>query len=162
VSSRYGSLALLLLIVIAASAIAGAFTGGEWYYVKLVKPSWTAPAWLFGFLGAIASVSLAVSAWTVWLTGHADRRAALGWWLLLLALGVSWSALFFGLNRPGWSWALLSVSLGVAGWTFVLFRRVSEQAAWLLGPWLAWAVYLWSFNLSSWSLSGGILGRLLA
>lgn len=161
-SSRYGSLAVMLLIVIAASAIAGSFTGGEWYYVKLVKPSWTAPAWLFGLIGAIAFASLAVSAWAVWQTGHASRRTALGWGLLLLVLAVSWSALFFGLHRPGWSWALWSLSLGAAGWTFIVFRGVSEQAAWLLGPWLAWAVYLWCFNLASWSMSGGIFGRFLA
>jgi len=162
VSSRYGSLAVVLVLVIAASALSASFGAGEWYYLKLVKPSWTPPAWLFGILGALAFTFLALSAWSIWQTGHSARRNALTWWLLLLALAVSWSALFFGLNRTGWAWALATLAMAAAVRCFICFRRISELAGWLLTPWLAWAAFLWCFNLATWSLSGGILGRLLA
>jgi len=162
VYSRYGPLLVILVLVTAASALAGSFSADDWYYVKLVKPSWTPPAWLFALAGAVAYAFLALSAWAIWQTGHAARRVTLGWWLLLLVLAVAWSALFFGFNRPGWAWSLWSVALAAAVFCFLSFRRISEQAAWLFSPWLAWAAFLWCFNLVSWSLSGGILGRLLA
>jgi len=161
VNSSYRSLAVVLLLVVAASALAASFGAGEWYYARLVKPSWTPPAWLFGFLGALAFTFLALSAWSIWQTGHSERKSVLTWWLLLLALAVCWSALFFGLNRTGWAWVLATLALAAAVWCFILFRRISEQASWLLAPWLAWAAFVWCFNLASWSLSGGILGRLL-
>jgi tryptophan-rich sensory protein len=159
--ARYGSLAVLLLVVVAAAYLAGSFEAGEWYYQKLSKPSWTPPGAVLGIGWALAWLTLALAAWQVWRSGHYARLAALAWWLLLLGLTVGWSALFFGLNRIGWAWLELGVALAVALFCIRAFLPLSRQAAYLMLPGLLWLLFTWVLNLVQWTLNGGPLGRLV-
>jgi translocator protein len=159
--ARYGSLAVLLLLVVAAAYLAGSFEAGEWYYQKLSKPSWTPPGAVLGGGWALAWLTLALAAWQLWQSGHYARLGALAWWLLLLALTVGWSILFFGLNRVGWAWLELGLALTVALLCIRAFHPLSRQAAWLLLPGLSWLGFIWVLNLVLWSINGGPLGRFL-
>jgi translocator protein len=159
--ARYGSLAVLLLLVVAAAYLAGSFEAGEWYYQKLSKPSWTPPGAVLGGGWALAWLTLALAAWQLWQSGHYARLGALAWWLLLLALTVGWSILFFGLNRIGWAWLELGLALTVALLCIRAFHPLSRQAAWLLLPGLSWLGFIWVLNLVLWSINGGPLGRFL-
>jgi tryptophan-rich sensory protein len=159
--ARYASLAVLLLLVVAAAYLAGSFEAGEWYYQKLSKPSWTPPGAVLGGGWALAWLTLALAAWQLWQSGHYARLGALAWWLLLLALTVGWSILFFGLNRIGWAWLELGLALAVALLCIRAFHPLSRQAAWLLLPGLAWLGFIWVLNLVMWSINGGPLGRFL-
>jgi translocator protein len=159
--ARYGSLAVLLLLVVAAAYLAGSFEAGEWYYQKLSKPSWTPPGAVLGGGWALAWLTLALAAWQLWQSGHYARLGALAWWLLLLALTVGWSILFFGLNRVGWAWLELGLALAVALLCIRAFHPLSRQAAWLLLPGLSWLGFIWVLNLVLWSINGGPLGRFL-
>lgn len=156
-TARYGSLAALLVLVVAASIIAGSFEAGEWYYQKLSKPIWTPPVALWVAAWAAAWLLLAVAAWQLWLTGHFSRLPALAWWLLLLLLIVAWSGLFFGLHRIGWAWLELTATLGVGVLCYRAFRRLSRVAARLLLPVLLWLLFTWALNLVLWSTNGGPL-----
>lgn len=160
--SRYGSLAVLLLLVVAAAYAASGFEAGAWYYQKLSRPSWTAPGWLFGAASAVLYVLAALAAWQVWLSGHSARLGALAWWVLLLALNVGWSALFFGMHRIGWAWLLPAAAMAAAVMCIRAFRPLAGQSAYLMVPWLLWVTYLWLLNFVMWSLNGGPLGPLLA
>ena len=104
--ARYGSLAVVLILVVAASWLAGGFDAGEWYYHDLGKPAWTPAPWMIAVAWALVYVFTALAAWLVWLSGHFSRLGALAWWAMLLVLNVAWSGLFFGLHRIG---------LGLAG-----------------------------------------------
>ena len=159
--ARYGSLAVLLLLVVAAAYFAGSFEAGEWYYQKLNKPAWTPPGAVLGAGWALTWLTLALAAWQVWRSGRYARLGALAWWLLLLALTVGWSALFFGLNRIGWAWLDLGAALAVTLLCIRAFLPLSRQAAYLMLPALMWLLFTWVLNLVTWTINGGPLERLL-
>jgi benzodiazapine receptor len=159
--ARYGSLAVLLLLVVTASFLAGSFEAGEWYYQKLTRPAWTPPGGFIGVAWAALYLLMALAAWQVWLSGHPARLGALTWWLVLLALLVGWSALFFGLNRIGWAWLELGVTIGIAVFCIRAFYPLSRQGAFLMVPTLMWLLFTWVLNLSMWTMNGGLFGRLI-
>jgi len=157
--ARYGSLTLILLLVVTAAWLGGGFAAGEWYYVDLTRPAWTPPGWAMGVAWAVVYLLLALAAWQVWLSAHYARLAALAWWALLLVLNVAWSAVFFGLHRIGWSPLVLLAAAGVAVLCMRAFRPLAPQAAWLILPYLAWVLFLCALNLTMWTLNGGPLAR---
>jgi benzodiazapine receptor len=159
--ARYLSLAVFLLLVVTASFIGSGFEAGEWYHFILKQPSWAPPYWLIGPLWALVYVMMALAAWVVWLTGHYSRIGALLWWGLILVLNSGWSALFFGLHRPGWALPVLGLAIGIAVFCIRVFGRLSRQAALLMLPYLLWVIFLALYNLSLWTLNGGFLERFL-
>ena len=161
-TARYLSLAAFLVLVLAAAYLAGSFEAGEWYYQKLSKPWWTPPGVLWGVAWAMAYVLLAAAAWQLWLTDHYARLGALLWWLLLLALTVAWSSLFYGLHRVGWAWLELTATLGVAVLCYRAFLPLSTTAARLLLPVLLWLLFTWLLNFVLWSVNGGPLAWVFA
>lgn len=159
--TRNISLAVFLVLVTAAFALGSSFEAGEWYYLKVVGPSWTPPGWLFGPVWAVFYVLMAMAAWETWESGHTDRLKAMIWWGLLLVLLPGWSALFFGMHRPGWAWAELSIALAVAVLCMSTFFRISRQGAYLLAPCLAWLLFFWALQFLTWNMSGGPIDRYL-
>ena len=159
--ARYSSLALFLLLVITASFIGSGFEAGEWYHFVAEQPAWTPPYWLIGPLWAIVYAMMALAAWNVWLTGHYSRVGALAWWGLLLVLNMGWSALFFGLHRPGWALPVAGLAMGVAVFCIRAFSRLSRPAALLMVPYLLLATFIALYDLSVWTLNGGLLNRFL-
>jgi tryptophan-rich sensory protein len=156
-TARYASLAALLVAVVAASLIAGSYEAGEWYYRDLNRPDWTPSSFVWGIGWSLSYLFLAVAAWQLWLSGHYARLTALAWWLLLLALVVAWSLLFFGLNRVGWAWMELTAALGVFGFCYRAFRPLSAPAARTLLPAAVWLLFIWALNFVLWSTNGGPL-----
>jgi benzodiazapine receptor len=159
---RYVSLAGFLLLVVAASFIGAGFEAGEWYHVTMSQPSWTPPHWLFGPIWALVYVFMALAAWKVWLTGHYSRLSTLAWWGLLLVLNITWSALFFGLHRPGWALPLLGLTIGIAIFCTRAFGRLSREATFLMVPYLVWIVFILVFNFAVWTTNGGFLQNLMS
>lgn len=157
--ARYSSLAVFLLLVVLAAVAGASFEAGEWYFHALQKPSWAPPPWLFGPAWAIVYLFAALAAWQVWVTEHYDRFKTLSWWLALLVLNVAWSFLYFGLHRPGWAWLALCMTAVAAILCVRSFSRLSTQAAGLMIPYLLWILFCWALNLATWTLSGGILGK---
>ena len=159
--ARYLSLLVFLLLVITASFIGSGFEAGEWYHSVVNQPSWAPPAWLFGPAWAIVYVLMALAAWNVWLTGHYSRLGALAWWILLLVLNVTWSVLFFGLERTGWALPVLGLAIGIAVFCIKTFSPLSRQAVFLMLPYVFWASFIWVLNLAIWTLNRGFLGRFI-
>ena len=159
--TRYFPLLVLLLLVVTASFVSTSFEAGEWFHVTMDQPAMTPPYWLFGPVWALVYVFMALAAWNVWLTGRDSRNGALVWWILLLVLSIAWSALFFGLNRPGWAMPVLGLTLGVAVLCLRAFSLVSRQAAYLMLPYLCWVAYLLVLNLAIWTRNGGFLQGML-
>jgi tryptophan-rich sensory protein len=159
--ARYGSLAVVLILVVAASWLAGGFDAGEWYYHDLGKPAWTPAPWMIAIAWALVYVFTALAAWLVWLSGHFSRLGALAWWAMLLVLNVAWSGLFFGLHRIGWAWLELGITLGVGILCLRAFLPLSRQAGYLMTPYLAWIAFLWVLNGAMWTINGGFFSRFL-
>jgi len=157
--SRYVSLAVFLLLVVAASLAGSSFEAGEWYYVTMKRPPMAPPGWFYAVTWAVVYVLMALAAWRVWLTQQPARAAALAWWMVLLLLNTGWSMLFFGLNRTGWALPLIVLATGAGVLCVRAFSRVSGQATWLMAPYMAWILFILVFNLAVWTINGGALAR---
>lgn len=131
-------------LVFLASLTGALFRPGEWYK-QLSKPSWTPPDWLFPVAWGLLYVLMAYAAWRVW--ADAGLGLAIGLWGVQLVLNAGWSAVFFGLKRPGLAFIeLAALWLAVAG-TIGAFAEIDPLAAWLLFPYLAWVTFAAVLNL---------------
>ena len=152
--SVHGILTLLPFIAICfCVSLSGAFfRPGEWYE-RLAKPSWNPPNWLFPPAWSVLYVCIAVAGWLVWRTGNPGSELALGVYGVQLLFNAAWSAVFFGMRRLDWAFGeLVMLWLSIAA-TITAFAPVSEAAAWLLAPYLAWVTFAGALNLSVWRLN---------
>ena len=135
-----------------AAAIGSAFTAGaiDTWYVTLDKPFFSPPNWVFGPVWTLLYLMMGISLYLVWITkiDKKTKRQAITFFFIQLGFNALWSILFFGLKSP--SAALLGI---IVLWiaiclTFRNFLRVSNLAAWLLIPYLAWVSFATILNLS--------------
>lgn len=138
------TIAPFLGLVFLASLTGAMFRPGEWYR-QLDKPSWTPPDWLFPVAWGLLYVLMAYAAWRVWAV--AGLGPAMVLWGLQLALNAGWSAVFFGLKKPGLAFVeLAALWLALAG-TIGAFAEYDVIAAWLLAPYLIWVSFAAVLNL---------------
>ncbi len=151
--TEIGHLALAIAICFGAAAIGAQFTPGAWY-ASLQKPTWNPPNWIFGPVWTALYLMMAVSAWLVWRRlGWKVGREPLMLFGVQLILNAAWSWLFFGEHRP--DLALIDITalwLAIVA-TIWIFRTVSQIAAWLLVPYLAWVTFATLLNLALWRLN---------
>lgn len=149
-------LVVLVLICLGAGAIGSWFTTPalDSWYASLRKPAWNPPNWVFGPVWSALYLLMATAAWLVWRVGGIRARGgAMGLFAVQLILNVAWSALFFGLQRPGAAFGGI-VALWIAiVLTVVAFARTSRTSAWLMIPYLAWVTFAGALNLAIWWLN---------
>lgn len=147
------SLIVFLIVTGAAAATGALFMPGEWYRT-LAKPSWTPPDWLFGPAWTVLYVMIAVAGWLVW------RETGLGVviaiWVVQLVLNAAWSWVMFGLHRID----LALIDAGLMLISIVAFMLaawpVSQTAALLFVPYLAWVSFATALNFAILRLNGGV------
>ncbi|HWM49560.1 MAG TPA: TspO/MBR family protein [Xanthobacteraceae bacterium] len=147
--TRWAALIVLLAIVAAVSVLGSAVTVPKipGWYASLNKPAFNPPAWVFGPVWTALYVMMAVAAWRVWLQpAIPERRTALAWFALQLALNAAWSQVFFGLERPGWALAVIVALVVAVAVTLWRFFRLDRLAGWLLAPYLAWLLFATVLN----------------
>lgn len=131
-------------LVFLASITGGVFRPGQWYK-DLAKPSWTPPDWLFPLAWGLLYVAMAYAAWRIW--DLAGFGPALIIWGVQLVLNAGWSAVFFGMRKPGLALAeLCALWLAVAA-NIYAFVQIDEIAAWLLAPYIIWVSFAAVLNL---------------
>lgn len=128
---------------------------GPWYQ-GLAKPDWTPPDGLFPIVWTIVFALITVSGITAWRA--APDRAAAQWVVSLFALNaflnISWSLLFFRLQRPDWAmFELVLLWLSIA-LLIVFCGRFSKLASLLLVPYLIWVTVAGALNWSVVQLNG--------
>lgn len=126
---------------------------GGWY-ATLAQPAWSPPNWVFGPVWSLLYLAMAIAAWLVWRrVGFPRAASALNLFAIQLVLNVCWSAIFFGLHRPGLAFAeILLLGLAILA-TMVAFRSLSRAAAWLMAPYLLWVAFAAVLNFSIWRLN---------
>lgn len=138
--ANYFILYVATLLFFAVGAIT---TLGLGWYQALVLPAWTPSTTLVAVIWCALFALAALSAIKVW--DKIPRGAGINALITLYAgnalLVLLWNYLFFGLHEifPAFLAALL-VSLSV----LILVAsasRISRAAAWLLAPYLAWALF---------------------
>ncbi len=125
------------------------------WYSTLVKPPWTPPAAWFGPIWIVLYALIGTALGLVWARGFETPRVkrALAWFLAQLALGVAWSAVFFGMRSPGWGYGvIIALWLSVAA-TLWLFSKISRPAGLLLVPYFAWITFASALNFAILSLN---------
>lgn len=120
---------------------------GPWYQA-LAKPDWNPPDLVFPMGWTVIYALITVAGITAWRA--APTSAAAEWVLGLFALNgflnISWSLIFFRLQRPDWAFyevTLLWLSILV----IILYcGRFSKTAGLLLVPYLGWVTFAGALN----------------
>lgn len=143
----------LLGFFAAVALVAGSgilFKPGAWYE-SLKRPSWRPPNWAFGPAWTVLYAMIAVAGWLVW------RKVGFGPALLVYAvqllLNAGWSAVFFGLRRPGLALGELTLLWLSIIATIAAFLPIDALAAGLLLPYLAWVTFAGALNRSIWRMN---------
>jgi len=140
-------------VAFAAAGVGARTLPGDWY-VSLIKPPFTPPAWIFAPVWTLLYLLMGVAAWRVWnRVGFRGAGVALTLFIVQLTLNALWSYVFFGLHRT--DFALINIG---ALWmailsVVVLFWRVDFWAGALLLPYLFWVSFASYLNLGLWRLN---------
>lgn len=150
--------AIAVLGCLAALSIGGALTRPnlDWY-ATLAKPGFAPPNSVFPVVWPILYALMAVSVWLAWRVPgkDEDRKLALIWFFIQLAVGVLWSVAFFWLHSPALGLGVILALLVAITVTIVLFDRLSRIAALLLIPLLLWVSFATGLNFAIWFLNRG-------
>ena len=146
-------LGVFALLALAAASSGAVFTPDAWYRA-MNKPSWTPPDWVFPTVWTPLYVMIAASGWLVWReAGLAGAALPLAVYVVQLVLNAGWSAVFFGMKKPGLAFAeVLTLWLSIA-LTMILFWPISKTAALLLAPYLLWVTIASALNFQVWRMN---------
>ena len=128
---------------------------GPWYQA-LEKPFWTAPDGLFPIVWTLIFALITVSGVKAWRAAPTSREAqgVLSLFALNAVLNISWSVLFFRLQRPDWAF----MELGLLWISILLLMvscvRYSRSSAAMLMPYLMWISYAAMLNWAIVQLNG--------
>lgn len=155
--------AMWILPVFVATIAAGfvAFLGatitdlGPWYQA-LEKPPWTPPDGLFPIAWTIVFALITVSGIYAWRAAPTSRESqtVVSLFALNAFLNITWSLLFFRLQRPDWAFVEM-VFLWLSILAIMIYcARFSRTAGVLLVPYLAWVSVAGALNWAVNDLNG--------
>lgn len=126
------------------------------WYVRLQKPPFNPPSWVFAPVWSLLYLCMATSAWLVWQNaGWNTPRTAFTLFFVQLGFNLAWSGLFFGLHRPGLALVDILALLATIVATAIVFRAFSEIAFWLMIPYALWVSFASLLNFEIWRLNPG-------
>lgn len=153
--------ALFPIIVAATLALITAMVGGtitvldSWYYA-LEQPDWAPPDYMFGIIWTSIFALIALAGFLGWQKAPTRRTAEimLGLFALNGFLNLSWSFLFFRMERPDLAfYELIALWLSILA-LIVFCGRFSKIASLLLIPYLIWVSIAGMLNYQIVALNG--------
>ena len=153
--------ALFPIIIAATLALITAMVGGSitvldsWYY-SLQQPAWAPPDYMFGIIWTTIFALIALAGFLGWQKAPSRRTAEimLGLFALNGFLNLSWSFIFFRMERPDLAFYEL-IALWLSILALILFcSRFSRSAALLLLPYLVWVSIAGLLNYQIVALNG--------
>ena len=99
---------------------------------------------------------MAVAAWRLWRRLGArprESRRALALFAVQLALNLSWTPVFFGMQRPDLALVVILFLWVAIAATIVAAWKACKTAAALLVPYLAWVTFATALNAAIWRLN---------
>ncbi len=150
------ALAVFLIVCLAVSGIGATITAtsvGTWYQM-LHKPPFNPPDWVFAPVWTTLYVLMAIAGWRVWRRAPLRiTRKALTVFAAQLALNLSWSVIFFGLQQIGLALVEIIILLLAIIANTILFWRVDRWAGALFVPYVLWVAFATVLNASLWLLN---------
>ena len=106
---------------------------------------------MFGPVWTVLYALMAVAAWLVWKRPLHQRALSLWGWQL--AFNAAWAPVFFAGRMPLPALViLLGLDVLIAA-TIRAFRSQDRRAAWLMLPYMGWALYATYLNAGFWWLN---------
>lgn len=151
---------VVLVVLTALTAVVGsvASANAPAFYAELQQPAWSPPPSVFGPVWTLLYAMMALAAALVWRARHRPgARAAIGLYVVQLALNALWSWIFFAWRNG--AWAVIEIAalwLAIVA-TLVAFWRVTKVAGALLVPYLAWVTFAAALTVTLWRTNPGLL-----
>jgi benzodiazapine receptor len=157
VLSPFWKLVVAILICEATGLVSGLLSRSELssWYQTLNKPTWNPPSWLFGPVWTLLYLLMAVSLWLIWKSNASETAKHRSMWIFALQLFLNfwWSILFFNLHSPGLAFLDIILMLTMIAITLFHFAKISQPAAYLLTPYLAWVSFATILNYTLWVMN---------
>ena len=146
---------ICLAIPLAVGGLSTLLSRGMDLYKTLVKPPLSPPGWVFPLVWSALFLMMGYASYRV-LTSDAlkeEKRRALTFYGVQLALNFLWSPIFFGLG-----WLLVAFFVLVALWVMILitgslFSQIDKTAGKLLIPYLLWVAFAGYLNFAFYLLN---------
>lgn len=115
-------------------------------YMELIKPALSPAGWVFPVVWTILFTLMGISAYLVFISNSPNRKPALYYYFIQLAINFLWPILFFNLETYLFSFVWL-----ILLWVFILLmilemKKVNEKAAYLQIPYLLWVTFAGYLN----------------
>lgn len=120
------------------------------WYATLNKPFFSPPNWIFGPVWTVLYALIGISFFLIWEKGFKKKQAKKAgiFFGIQLVLNFIWSILFFGFQSPLLAFIDIIILLIVIAFTIRAFYKISQNAAYLLVPYLVWVSFATVLNLS--------------
>ena len=150
------SLIAFIILCLAVSSVGGAITATsvDTWYQTLEKPSFNPPDWVFAPVWTALYILMGIAAWRIWrFRAIANTGKALSIFGVQLGLNLSWSILFFGLQRIDLALIEIFILLFTIALNAILFWRVDRLAGLMFVPYVLWVTFATILNASIWLLN---------
>jgi len=145
-----------IILCLAVSGVGGAITATsvDTWYQALEKPPFNPPDWVFAPVWTALYILMGIAAWRVWrLRLFKATRTDLAVFGVQLGLNLTWSFLFFGLQRIDLALIEIVILLVAIITNAIMFWRIERLAGLLFVPYVAWVTYATILNASLWMLN---------
>ena len=150
------SLVAFIILCLAVSSAGGAITATsvDTWYQTLEKPSFNPPDWVFAPVWTALYILMGLAAWRIWrFRSIANTVKALSIFGVQLGLNLSWSILFFGLQRIDLALIEIFILLAIIVLNAILFWRIDRLAGLIFVPYVLWVTFATILNASIWLLN---------
>ena len=145
---QWKRLLLCLALPLAVGGLAALLTKDAMAQFALVrKPPLSPPGWLFPVVWTVLYLLMGYASYLVARTNHPQKRSALILYGAQLFVNFFWSIFFFRLEAYWFSFFWLLLLWLLIFLTIRAFRPISQAAAALLLPYLAWVTFAGYLNL---------------
>ncbi len=149
--------AVSILVCLSAGMIGSFFTypAIPVWYAGLNKPFFTPPNWIFAPVWTILYVMMGISAYMIWEKRKENLESVKGLTIfgLQLVLNTMWSVVFFGFKDLFFAFLLIIVLWAAILLNIFQFRKLSTNAALLLGPYIIWVTFAALLNAAVWLMN---------
>jgi translocator protein len=145
-----------IILCLAVSGVGGAITATsvDTWYQTLEKPPFNPPDWVFAPVWTALYILMGIAAWRVWQSRSIENtRKALSIFGLQLGLNLTWSFLFFGLQRIDLALLEIFILLVTIVFNTIVFWRIDRLAGLMFMPYVLWVSYATVLNASIWLLN---------